>query len=314
MNGAGAVWQLNEEVSTSHGGEFAQSNSNAMTFGFVLASDGTDDYFSVDVNNDPNTGDGNNSFIFRTKGGVSACPYEGATFTKYYQKNTVLDQPTQRTEVPKIGVEKPVVNEVPTSRPASYNLLLRNESETKSDVTYILGYVDNDSIRGATLSVDGTPIGGTGRAVLVRYGQTLTKVLTLTKGPNAMNYDNIMIVLHSACQYDASEYQENIGDTVLVSAHFIPSCSDINIKTPNDKWVLNNDASIDITGKRYLPINIDNFDIKNSLFDHIELQYKPSSSSTWITAMQFYAIQLNLKQHRAERCLSPTQPGSPTTW
>ena len=54
-----------------------------------------------------------NSLVFRTKGGVSGCPYAGATISKYYQPGTVIDQPTQRSEVPVLSVDKPVVNDIP---------------------------------------------------------------------------------------------------------------------------------------------------------------------------------------------------------
>jgi hypothetical protein len=137
--------------------------------------------------------------------------------------------------------------------------------------------------------------------VYLQYGESVTKVLTLTKGPNAMDYENIPILLHSACQYDPTGYRENIADTVLISAHFIPSCSDINIKSPKDKWVLNTESPINSQGKRYLPIIVDQFDVNNTLFDHIALQYKPASSSTWVTFMKFFADSAKLKGAEGEK-------------
>ncbi|MEO6932005.1 MAG: LamG-like jellyroll fold domain-containing protein, partial [Chitinophagaceae bacterium] len=285
VNKAGLMLDFKEEVGTSQGGEFTGSATTGQKRGFVLASEGTYDYFSVDVNVDEN----DSSFVFRTKGGISGCPYEGQTVTKYYQKGTVLDQPTQRIEVPVLSVEKPVVTDIPSERKASYTLVIRNESEAKLPATFALGYSDNDSIKGATISVDGTPIGGAGREIYVPYGETITKIITVTRGPQAMDYNNIQIVLHSACQYILNGFNENIADTVLISAHFIPSCSDINIKSPKDKWVLNSESPVNSENKRYLPITIDKFDVTNSLFDHIELQYKATASGTWIGATKFYA-------------------------
>lgn len=295
FDGFGLRFEFNESFNGSFGGATVNDTLTNNTFGFYLGSNGSDDYFSVDVNRAADS-----SFVFRTKGGASACPYEGATATKYYTPlNQEIDAPTLRIEVPKIAVEKPVVNDVPASRPASFNLLLRNASETKADGYYTLTYVDNDSIRGATIAVDGTPIGGTGRTILVPYGETLTKVLTLSKGPNAMNYENLMIVLRSTC--DAS-----VADTVLISAHFIPSCSDINIKSPADKWVLNTSSPTQ-SDKRYLPITMDKFDVNNVLFDHIELQYKPKSTSTWITAMKFYSdtVKYNAAEEPKQKITNP---------
>ncbi len=275
--GSGFNFSFKEAISTNQGGTFSNTNSESNTLGFYLGSNGSDDYFSVDVNeaNDK-------SFVFNTKGGVSGCPYEGATLTKYYQPGSVLNQPTVRIEVPKLSVDKPVVNDIPETRKASYSIFLKNESEAKLPGTYLLTYADNDSIKGATISIDGTPIGGSGRTIVVPFGSSVEKVLTITKGPVAMNYDNIIIILKSGCQND-------IADSILISAHFIPACSDIHIKTPADKWIVNTLTPVNTAKKRYLPITMDQFDVNNSLFDHIELQYKAAANSAWITAAKFYA-------------------------
>ena len=296
INGIGLELKVVAKTGTEQGNATETGSSTSTTVGFNLASEGTDDYFSIDLKNAAD-----NSLVFNTKGGVSGCPYAGATISKYYQPGTVIDQPTQRVEVPVLLVDKPVANDVPTSRKAVYNLTLRNESEAKLPATFIIGYTDNDSVKGATLAIDGAPIGGTGRVVYLQYGESITKVLTLTKGPDALDYNNIQVLLHSNCQYDPTGYRENIADTVLISAHFIPSCSDIDIKSPKDKWVLNSESPVNAEKKRYLPITIDKFDVKNSLFDHIELQYKPTSSSTWITAIAFYADSTKFNAAQGEK-------------
>ncbi|RYG09281.1 MAG: hypothetical protein EOO07_24135, partial [Chitinophagaceae bacterium] len=96
-----------------------------------------------------------NSLVFHTKGGASACPYFGATISKYYKPGELtLDQPTQRIEVPVLTVDNPVVNDIPTSRKATYNITLSNESEAKLPTTFIIRYTDNDSIKGATIAID----------------------------------------------------------------------------------------------------------------------------------------------------------------
>jgi hypothetical protein len=285
-----------EKLATSQGGNVTNSTEKATTLGFTLASSGTDDYFSIDLRRAADS-----SLVFRTKGGVSACPYMGEVRSKYYQPGTLIDQATQRSEVPVLSVDKPVAANVPSSRKAVYNLILRNESESKLPTTFVLGYTDVAAINGATIAVDGAPIGGGGRAVYLQFGESVTKVLTLTKGPDAMDYENIPILLHSACQYDPTGYRENIADTVLISAHFIPSCSDINLKSPKDKWVLNSESPVNQQGRRYLPIVIDQFDVNNTLFDHIALQYKPASSSTWVTFMKFYADSTKFNEAQGEK-------------
>lgn len=294
--GNGFSFTFNESVGTTQGGEFIDTHSSVVTHGFELAADGTDDYLSVDVNKASDGG-----FAFRTKGGVTGCPYEGASLTQYYQPGTRLGEPTQRTEVPVLSVDKPVVNDIPSSRKASYTLRLRNESEAQLPASFLLTYADVDSIKGAAIAIDGGLIGGSGRVIVVPYGETVTKVLTLTKGPDAMDYNNIPIILRSSCQYDPVGYQELIADTVFISAHFIPSCSDIHMKQPSSQWILNTAAPVNEQGKRYLPVTLDKFDVTNSLFDHIELEYKPSANSQWITVAKYYADSTKMKEADGEK-------------
>src|SRR3546814_7249063 len=85
-----------------------------------------------------------------------------------------------------------------------------------------------------------------------------------------MDYDNIPIILKSACQYDPTGYQETIADTVLISAHFVPACGNVNIKSPTGQWILNTKSPLNDDDKRYLPLVIDQFDLSNSLFHRIE--------------------------------------------
>ncbi len=293
--GNGFNLSINESAGTTQGGTFDTTHESTKKLGFVLASDGTDDYFTVDVNTATDDG----SYVFRTKGGASACPYEGIDTTKYYQRGTVISQPTVQIEIPKLSVDNPVVSDIPSSRPASYTLTISNESKIYP-ATFILGYEDVDAIRGATIAIDGTPIGGSGRSVYVLAGQTVTKVLTLTKGPDSLNYDNIPILLHSACQYDPTGYQASIYDKVYISARFIPSCSDIHLAAPVPQWTVNTEPMAK-DGNWILPVTIDKFDLNNSLFDHIELQYKESASSQWKILMKFYADSARLRSGTGEK-------------
>lgn len=308
IQGAGVVFKFNEAIGTQQGGSFGESSDTTTTMGFELASSGTDEYISVDVNAAQRevelpigikipVFDG---FVFTTKGGQTSCPYEGTATTQYYQPGTVLGQPTVQIEVPKIKVDNPIVNNVPSTKKASYTLYLTNESEAKLPATFVLSYANTDSIKGAYIAVDGASIAG-GRAFAVQYGQTVKKVLTLAKGPDAMDYNNIPLILHSSCQYDPTGYQALIADTVLISAHFVPSCSNISVKSPNDKWILNTLSQVNQQGKRYLPVTLNDFDESNSLFDHIELQYKPSATSQWITTMNFFGDSAKYKAAQGDK-------------
>ena len=282
LNGIGFKVNSTEEIGTQEGGSTETSSAGESTLGFELAADGVGEYISVDVNK---TGDG--GLAFRTKGGETECPYEGVDTTKYYNPGTVIGLPTAQMDKPEITVDKAVMNDVPATQGAAYTLHLVNASEAAWSTDFVLSYGSTDSVQGANISVDGVSIAA-GRSYPVIYGQPVTKVLTITKGPDAMDYNDIPIILHSACQFDPTGYQDIIADTVLLSAHFVPSCSNVEVKSPADNWVVNTLSPLNTDGAPVLPVTLDQFDESNSLFDHIELQYKPAAASQWITVMNFY--------------------------
>jgi hypothetical protein len=299
--GAGLTIKTEINQGFSQGGVIENSSENTSTLGFQLAADGVGEYISVDAGKASDGG-----FTFRTKGGQTECPYEGASETKYYQPGTLLNQPTMQMDKPQITVDRAVVNNVPSTQSASFTLHLENVSEAEWSTAFVLGYGNTDSVKGAVIAVDGLSIAN-GRTIPVIYGQKITKVLTITKGPDAMDYNNIPIIFHSACQYDITGYQQLIADTVYVSAHFVPSCSNIYVKAPTNQWILNTESpktgSTANTGKRYLPITLNQFDQSNSLFHHIEVQYKPSNASQWITANSYYADSVEYKAAQGSKAM-----------
>ena len=302
--GIGLTLNTNISVGTNQDNSSGSTEGYQSTIGFELAADGVGEYISVDVNK--TTGGG---MVFLTKGGETECPYEGVDTTKYYKPGTVIGLPTAQMDKPQITVENPVVSNVPATQKASYTLHLTNVSEAAWSTDFVLSYGNTDSIKGASIAVEGLPLAGGINYPMV-YGQPITKVLTITKGPDDMDYNNIPIILHSGCQYDPTGYQALIADTVLVSAHFVPSCSDIHVKSPADNWVLNTSSLVNSeNGQRYLPITLDQFDMSNSLFDHIELQYKPSAASQWISVTSFYGDSAKFKATEGEKALISNASG-----
>src|SRR5699024_3369154 len=139
--------------------------------------------------------------------------------------------------------EKPVVSNVPSDQAAKFVLNLYNESEAAEGCYFNLSIVDAANQKGAKFSIDGVPLADK-RGILVNYGEVLQKTLEIRRGTE-YDYEDLAIVLSSQCQADPTGFQEIIADTVYISAHFIPSSSDINIKSPTDKWTLNTNSSKD---------------------------------------------------------------------
>lgn len=265
------------------GGDSSKANTHGKfsEIGFHLELDGSD-YISTDVGKDLS------GFpVFRTKGGVTSCPYEGATFTKYYNPGTPLNQPTIQREMPQITVEKPVVSGIAGNRAASYTIHLQNASSIKGDIFFGLNVIDKTNPYGAKIYLDGSALGA-GRNVLVPAGEKITKTIILEAGPDSLDYENIQLVLHSTCQYNPQVYGTNIGDTISISAHFLPACSDIHLALPSNQWLLNTNTALNDEGYPYLPVKLDKYDLNKNSFNHIALQYKAATSPDWVTVSRFF--------------------------
>lgn len=307
LNGTGMVLTVDESFTTEHGGEFSTEETARHCKGYVLAEEGSD-YLSVDVCREAGYKDGDqyikykdmkneegqtfSTFIFKTRGGATSCPYEGEYKTKYYEPGQhVINEATVQMEVPEITVEKDFVENVPSGKSAYFTLYLRNNSESQDDNWYNLVIDDSSNPNGAQLLIDVAPIGN-GRALLVPAGGTLTKTLEVRKG-SVMNYDNLRLMLQSQCQCDPTDFQGDIYDDVTFSVHFTPSATDVSLKKPTDNWTYNTKLpTTEVNGvqKHYMDVVIDGFDVNYDNFHRIMLQYKPSSGSDndWTTLMSYY--------------------------
>lgn len=308
FNNNGYELIMEESVSTTHGGEFTDEETATHCQGFELAESGDDDYLSVDVCRESGYNkDGEyvkykdmneestqfSTFIFKTKGGATSCPYEGEEKTRYFEpKKHTLNEATVQIEVPELQVENDFIENVPSGKSAYFTLYLRNNSEAQEDGWFNLCLDAATNENGAQLYIDGTPVNSTGIPFLVAAGGTLTKTLEVRKG-NAMNNDSIRLTLQSQCQCDPTDFLDDIVDEVLIHVHFTPSATDVNLKRPSANWTYNTKLPTEeVNGleKHYMEINIDGFDVNYDSFHRIMLQYKPASGSDedWITLKSFY--------------------------
>ncbi len=270
--------KLKEIVKGDSGSETVTTN----TYGYVLHDSNIGDYFSVDVLYkiptleeilSGNGATGNDGPIFKLVAGQSMCPNETATYSKYYLPGTLLSAGTLKREVPTISVAPAVKINIPAGQAADFTLTLGNESESDDDMTYDLSVIQSTNPHGAIIKVDGID---PARSLEVPAGSSIQKILTIEKGTGDIyDYDSIAIVLSSPCQSD-------IVDTAWVSAHFIPTCSDISIISPDNQWVVNN--SFNDT----LNIILSDYNINYSGLNEIKLWYKPSSQSSWIGLDTWY--------------------------
>lgn len=251
--------------------------STTTSFSYTLAEDGDDDALSVDVLQFDAYGP-----IFRTRGGQTCCPYEGQVVTKYYQAGTTIMEATMQIEVPQINVDVPIINDVPTGSTADYTLRLSNASEIDEDVYYRLLVNDETNPNGANLMIDGKPVTDS-RVIKVPAGQTVTKALQLKQtNTSILDYEDIELVLASQCQYDPTSTWDVIADTVKISAHFVPSSSDVHLALSNT--LINTDTGTDLV------LTFSGFDRNYRNLKAFRLQYKKQGSTDW-TLLREYVLK-----------------------
>ncbi len=193
-----------------------------------------------------------------------------------------LSVQTMRRELPTIDADVYTRLKVPEDESAIFNITLGNNSESGDMQWYRLAVVEESNPNGAELKIDGVNLN---RIYSIPAGATITKELHVRKGSNEDDYAGLQLVLFSTCEYDnwTNGGQLVSIDTLTINAHFIPSCSDVEILYPDDQWVVN--SSFNDT----LQVVIGGYDINNPTLENLKFQYKPSSSANWINLETFHA-------------------------
>ena len=258
--GVGVEVELKEGYQQDWGNDTTMSHCTNV--GYVLAEE-DGDALTVDVYE---AGDGFGP-IFYTRAGQTTCPYEDEVKTKYFEPGKhVISEKTMQVEMPRITVENPFATDIPSGSVANYTLNLDNLSETGDDVWFIMRVLDETNPNGAALSIDGVPF-ATDRQILVYAMETTHKNLQIKQSRmDIMKYDSIAVVLSSSCQDD-------IADTIYLSAEFVPSCSPLTLQI--DDRTMNNS-----TGDT-LQLVIKDFEKDYLNFNEIRLQYKGERDNDW---------------------------------
>ncbi len=219
--------------------------------------------------------------VFRTLGGATCCPYEDEYKPVYYNSTKVINERTKQIEKPVLHVEQRSVSNVPIDKPAIFNLRFTNEAEVPdpNQVGFNL-YLSNNP-KGAKVLIDGEAITD-GYPMVIPAGQASYRTLEVWAGQD-FDYDDLTLQVISGCD-------PTVNSKATISAHFVPSAGEINITTPENKWVMNTESPQE-DGRYYLPVRIDKYNVNQRGFDHIELQYKLTNKpeKDWVNICSYYA-------------------------
>ena len=247
---------------------------------------------------------GPRSFIFRTRGGATADPWEDERVTKIYRPGSVLDTRTLKICNPKIRLDKQSVSGVSVDDAAVFTVYISNESEkpeaTDGLTVLQLFSADQANPQGAKISVNGQQLTTAGMTVSVVPGIETALTMEVRAG-QGFDYEGLTLGVMSPS--DA----EHAVELVQFDVHFLREAGKVNIAVPGDKWVLNTNAQKDSKRGWYIPVTINGFDRHQHNFDHIEFQYKESQrgDDSWTNLCSFYADEKLMANANGVRKLIP---------
>ena len=263
--------------------DYTDMSSSALFFGMTDAAKDV-----LGKTNDTSALNYASSFVYRTRGGATAQPWEDERKALFYNTGTVLDARTKKIENPKIKLDKQSVSGVNHGEPARFTVYLTNESEQPEAVTgplefYTFYLKDGTNPNGAKVYCDGYPLG----AVNVRLlpGEVLQKVIEVRAG-EGFDYEGLTLGIKSQ-----NFYQTNVVDEVSFDVHYLRTAGNVDIASPADKWIMNTDAEYDSQRGYFIPVVISGFDKHQKNFDHIEFQYKETARGEdyWTNLCSYYA-------------------------
>ena len=252
-NIAGIGFEFGAKISASVelGATYGWGRAYTRTVGYHLADNDPGDYFSVNIKKDIVYG----TPVFETVAGESMCPHED---------NTV---PREKCQI--VAVQNTMVN-VPADETAIFEVILTNLSESEDGQRYGLAFWDGWS-DGAIVKVNGkTLIGDNGYIVYNidgALGNNSVKVtVQVTRAPGQYEHSGLKLAMFSDCEWGLYSAGGNIDaiDYVDLNAFWQKPCSEIEIISPNENWIVDNTSNdqlqVSFTGYDTLPTSpVDQF-------------------------------------------------------
>ena len=227
-------------------------------------------------------------FVFRTRGGATANPWEDERKTHFYSSGLVLDERTLKINNPTIRMDKQSVSGVSVSDAARFKVYLANESE-KPEATggagiFNLFVYDRSNPNGAKISIDGQALTANGTNITLIPGVITEKTIEVRAGVG-FDYEGLTLGIMSP-----SDPEGTLAMTSF-DVHYLREAGAVNISSPGDKWVINTNSQEDAKRGWYIPVTINGFDRHQHNFDHIEFQYKESQrgDDSWVNLCSYYA-------------------------
>ena len=283
LDKAGYTFNVNVGIGY-HWTEYGVDETNAVKkFTYTFNDTQRDNAHTVDIYNSPKGW----SPIFRTRGGQTRCPYEGATYTKYYKKGSQLDYATMRSDKPRISMPVTNFTGIPAGQTVAVDIELTNESETHDPYIAAMLYANPVSNPdGLIIKLDDKTIFN-GTEIWLEYDKPLTQTLTIKQSnPSILDYKNIELLLYSDCAGldDPQSVMDGIVelDKVSFSIQFVPAAPPVTLNL--NKTILNQRA---VAAGEEITATISDINRLFTGFKGVRLKYRFAGNDKWITAHEW---------------------------
>jgi len=259
INGVGAGGGLKVSTQMTTGLSTVESKTTANTFGYTLADDDIGDAFTLDILKDGTYG----SPVFKVVSGASSCPWEHGTVPY---------------DMPSLSISPAFKTNVPPDEDAVFDLSIGNLSQMDASREYWLRVINTTNPFGAVIKINGVVMEDH-MSYFVPAGQAVNTVLSVGRGPEKFEYNNIQLQLVSPCQYAwwQNGFNLELADTVSFSVQYQIPASKVKISTPEDAWVVTGQTESDT-----IWVTVNEYDRENPNLESIVLKYReaPSADNT----------------------------------
>lgn len=208
----------------NHSKNTENSTGQNTTTSYHLEDNDIGDFFSVGLAEDQVYA----TPVFKTVSGSSSCPHETNTQFRHLPEMQISGTSEQRN--------------VPSDKPAKFEILISNRSESDETVEYAIKLDPLSNLDGAKVLVGGQDVTNKAATYYIPTGKSFKLPVEVYRGPLTSTYENLTLVMFSTCDNtldDISEFDTIAKPKVKLNAYFQNRCSDVDLFIPGDNWVVN---------------------------------------------------------------------------
>ncbi|NQV30697.1 MAG: T9SS type A sorting domain-containing protein [Candidatus Marinimicrobia bacterium] len=264
--GFGISGNAKTSVALTFGSSVGAAWTNSTATSFTLMDDDFGDDFSVDVGTDDVYG----TPVFNVVAGNSSCPYEEWRNEAGDIVTTPLDEPGQS------WITASTMENIHPQGSAEYWIRLSNLADFPEPRTYYLSYVSASNYNGAIIRINGEDADESAPIPIeLEYLGSDSAYITVTRpeGSDIYEFDDLVLKFAPECETNYAGVTE--GYRVSFDAHFARPCTEAEIYQPGENWIINT-----VTGDS-LTIIADEYDLGQSYFDNLIVQYSAMDEDSW---------------------------------